>query len=396
MKKLSTKIENMKESPLLEFDRKIKESLNENKYPWDKAIFMNIGQPDFPTPDVIKNSMRNELEKNGNNFYIPVTGLDILKKRIAAYLKKTHGIDYDPNMIVITNGAKEALWLALCALVENNDEIIIIAPYWPTYIEDVVLVDGKPVVVNSRDDFHLDLAAIESAITERTKAVMINTPNNPSGIVYARNELEKLAEIAEKYDVYLISDEVYGTLVYGAEFCSMGGIEKVRERTIVANGFSKSDSVTGFRMGYLIAPNKKIAGAIQSIKSNTTGNTCSFMQYAFASAIENIKELTDSEEKMRVDFEKRGLILNKGLREAGMEVNPIKGAFYIFAKMPLEFSDLTSVKFSHLLFRKTGIVVSPGELFGEKYKHWIRFSFASSMEDIKETVKRIKEFLKTG
>lgn len=437
MKKLSVNVQKMKPSPLLEFDKTIKKLLSEKIYPWGKPIFMNIGQPDFSIPEILRESLAEEIKKEGNNFYLPVAGLDTLKNGIAAYLKKTQGVDFDPNMMVITNGAKEAIYLSLSVLVGNEeeknvildilainehllageepteemkeklilaqqdlrDQVIAIAPFWPSYEQIVPLVNGNFVVVNSPEDFHLDLDAIETAITKRTKAIIINTPNNPSGIVYIREELEKLAEIAKKHDVIIISDEVYSTLIYGDQgFCSMGSIEKARDRTIVVNAFSKSDSVTGFRIGYLIAPNKEILDAVLKIKSNSTGNTDSFMQYAFARALseKNVEGLIASEKEMKADFEKRGGMLSKGLREIGIGVSSIKGAFYVFAPIPAKYSHMTSVEFTTMLAKKTGVVVSPGEYFGGKYNKHIRFSFASSTGDIKEAVMRMKEFLKTG
>lgn len=437
MKELSANVQKMKPSPLLEFDKTIKKLLSEKVYPWGNPIFMNIGQPDFSIPEILRESLVEEIKKEGNNFYLPVAGLGAMKKGIVAYLKKTQGVDYDSDKVIVTDGAKEAIYLSLLALVGNEeeknmikdllainehllageelteemkeklilarqdlrDQIVVIAPYWPTYVEVLALVGGNPVIVNSRENCHLDLDAIEAAITKKTKAIIINTPNNPSGIVYTREELEKLAEIAQKHDIIIISDEVYGTLIYGDQkFCSMGGIEKARNRTIVVNGFSKSDSATGLRMGYLIAPNKKTLDAVLKIKSNSTGNTCSIMQYAFARALseENVGKLIASEKEMRTDFEKRGEALSKGLREIGIEVSSIKGAFYVFAPIPTGYSHMTSAEFATMLAKKIGVVVSPGEYFGEKYNKHIRFSFASSMGDIKEAVKKMKEFFKTG
>ena len=389
MKNFSQRIENINESPLTRWDSEIKKAMENN----GNIISLNSGQPDFDVPSVIKEEIvkvANQSDGKRNNSYVLVQGTKEARKVVSLFQKKVFGLDYRPEEIILTNGAKEGIFLSLGALIDPGDEVVLIAPYWSTYQEIINFFGGKSVVISTNKDFHLDIEKIENAVTKKTKAVIINSPNNPSGAVYTKEELGQLAEIVRRYDLYVISDEVYGTIRYGdMDYCSIASLEGMRNRTVIVNGFSKSFSMTGYRLGYTFS-SSEIAEAMLRIKSNSTGNTNSFFQAVIANALlDHFDELVVSYKRMRNEFEKRKNFLCKELDELGVEYANPEGAFYVFAGIPDRLG-MNSEEFSKYLLDKLGIAVAPGIFFGKDFDSYIRISFASSMEDIREVIRRIK------
>ncbi len=389
MKNFSQRIENIKESPLTRWDSEIKKAMRNN----GNIISLNSGQPDFDVPSVVKEKIikvANQPNGEGNNFYISVQGSEEVRKAISLFQKEVFDLDYLSEEIILTNGAKEGIFLSLGALIDPGDEVILVAPYWSTYREIINFFGGKVAVVSTNKDFHLDIEKIESTVTKKTKAVIINSPNNPSGAVYIKKELEQLAEIARHHNLYVISDEAYGTIRYSdIDYCSIASSEGMKDRTIIVNGFSKSFSMTGYRLGYTFS-SVEIAKAMLKIKSNSTGNTNSFFQAVIANALlDHFDELVVSYESMRKEFEKRKNFLCKELDELGVEYVDPEGAFYVFVRIPSK-SGMNSEKFSKYLLNNLGIAVAPGIFFGDDFDSYIRISFASSIENIKEATRRIK------
>lgn len=387
MKVLSQRVENINGSLLTEWDLIVK---NEGT----GIVRLNAGQPDFNIPSVIAEAIEKTVRTEGNNFYTPVGGTEEIRKAISLFQKEVFHMDYDSEEIILTNGAKEGLFISLGALVDHGDEVIIVAPHWSTYLEAVIFFGGNSVVVNTDKNFHLDIAEIKKAITSKTKAIIINTPNNPTGAVYTEDELKRLAEIAIANDLYVIADEIYATITYDTEQFSIASIPEMKYRTLLINGFSKNSAITGDRIGYL-SSSAAIINAVLKIKSNSTGNTNSLFQAALSEVISgHLPELKNSFKYMNEEFQKRRELLCAGLSELGMEYHYPEGAFYVFARIPESFS-LKSKEFSEYLLNKAKVALSPGIFFGENYDEYVRVSFSSSKEDIKEALNRIKKIFDT-
>lgn len=391
MKNLSQRTIDIEESPLTEWDSRVKKTVNRKG-----VVLLNAGQPDSDIPPVVREEIGEVVSEGGNNSYVSVGGTEEVRKVISLFQKRIFGSDYCSEETILTNGAKEGIFFSLGVLTNPGDEIIIIAPYWPTYWEIINFFEGKPVVVNTNEDFHLDIKKIEDAVTAKTKAIIINSPNNPSGAVYTKEELKQLAEIVSRYDLYVISDEIYGTIRYGnANHYSIASLEGMKERTIVVNGFSKSLSTTGYRLGYTLS-SAEITEAMLKIKSNSTGNTNSLFQKVIVNILSDsfgcFDKLTASTERMREEFERRKNFLSQELDKLGIEYTNPEGAFYIFAKIPEKF-EMKSKEFAEYLLGEVGVAVTPGIFFGNDFDGYIRISFASSMRDIEEAIKRIKEII---
>lgn len=388
MKALSKTLDKIEESPLTRFDSQVKK----RKLAGEDIIALNVGQPDFDPPKEIQIAIGRMSVEKGCNFYTPVSGTEEARYAISLYHERMFGVHYDPKSIVLTNGAKEAVALAIGAIVGPGDEAILIAPYWSTYKELVILSGGKPVVVDSKKDSHLDFKRILSAITRKTKAIIINSPNNPSGAVYSKKELARLVNAAVKNDLYIISDEIYNTILSENDYTPCAAIRGAAERTVTINGFSKSASVTGYRLGYAASDNSDIIAGINKIKSNFSGNVNSFFQEVLCEV--NINQFDDfklSIENMKKEFMKRGCYLRDELACLGFECGKLEGSFYVWCKIP-EKIKMNSSEFSeHML--GYGVAITPGIFFGESYGDHVRISFAASMKSLEEAIKRMKKAL---
>lgn len=349
------------------------------------------GEPDFETPEHIKAAAQKALYENFTK-YTACAGILELREAIAHKFQKENGLDYAANEIVVSCGAKQSCFNAIMACVTEGDEVIIPAPYWLSYPEMVRLAGGEPVIVETTqaNNWKMTAQEFEQAMSPRTKMVIINSPGNPTGSVYTKEELRAIAEVAADEEILILSDEIYEHLVYdGAKHVSMASVTpEARDLTITVNGFSKAYSMTGWRLGYLGAP-KKIAQAIEAIQSHSTSNACSFAQRgALAALTESQQCVTD----MREEFNIRREYMFSRLTNIH-QITAIKplGAFYILADIS-KFG-MTSMNFADRLLSKANVAVIPGIAFGNDKT--IRLSYATGMDVIKEGLDRLENFCKT-
>ncbi|MDD3472478.1 MAG: pyridoxal phosphate-dependent aminotransferase [Syntrophaceae bacterium] len=354
------------------------------------VVGFGAGEPDFSTPIQIREAAKKSLD-NGETFYTPVGGSPQLKNAIIKRFRADYGLEYKPEHILVSCGAKHSLYNIFQAIINPGDEVLIPAPYWVSYPEMVSLSGGTPIIVPSyeKQNFEPDVAVLESLITQKTKALLVNSPSNPTGIMYSRKLLEALAALAEKYDLLVISDEIYDKLIYDkltfTPFASLPGMHK---RTITVNGVSKTYAMTGFRIGYLAAPVIEIVKAATDIQSQSTSNPCATAQ---AAAIEALSGPQDEVEKMRQIFEKRRNLMVDLVNDIPeLFVLSPQGAFYTFvntSKLNGKNGIKNSTDFANLLLEKYHVACVPGGPFGSE--DHIRLSFATSDQVIEEGIRRI-------
>ncbi len=353
-------------------------------------LSFSAGEPDFDTPQVIKDSAIAAIN-NGFTKYTAVDGIPELKAAVSAKLKRDNGLDYAPNQIIVSNGAKHSLFNLFQVTINEGDEVIIPSPYWVTYPELVMYSGGKVVEIETDDTsgFKITPEQLKSAITPKTKMLVLTTPSNPTGSVYSKEELEALADVLKGTDVLVASDEMYEKLVYDGEFTSAAAIsEDMYNRTITINGLSKSVAMTGWRFGYLAAKDTELIKAMKKLQSQSTSNICSITQKA---AITGLDGSADKEiEMMRQAFASRRDEAVKLLNEIdGISVVKPDGAFYLFVN--IKDIEKDSLKFSKALLEETGVAVVPGLGFGAD--GYFRFSFATDIESIRKGIQRIKDFI---
>lgn len=361
------------------------------------VIGFGAGEPDFNTPDYIIAAAKKALDE-GFTKYTPASGMPELKRAICKKFKEDNGLDYGENQIVVSSGAKSSLYHAIEALVEEGDEVLLPSPYWLTYPELIRLAGGKTVYVPARRENGYKVTAedLERACTPRTKCLIFNSPNNPTGAVYDEKEVAAIAAFAEKKGIWIIADEIYEKLVYGgAKHVSIATFgEAVKAHTVVINGMSKTYSMTGWRIGYLAAP-ADVAKAIGGMQSHTTSNACSISQYASVAALGGGAEFI---EKMTETFDARRKYMVRRLQAMKdvVCVEP-KGAFYAFVDVSGLYGGSFggekiegSVAFAEAALKK-GVALVPGAAFGDD--DCIRLSYAISLEDIKEGLDRLEEFI---
>ncbi|MBD3330954.1 aminotransferase class I/II-fold pyridoxal phosphate-dependent enzyme [Candidatus Peregrinibacteria bacterium] len=383
---ISELISNIAPSPTLSLNAKAKEMKNNGV----DVLNFAVGEPDMDTPGNIKEAAKKALDE-GHTKYTAAAGSIKLREAISKKFLNENGVNYSSSEIVAGSGAKPLLYAALLTLCNPGDEVILAAPYWVSYIELIKLCKAIPVFVEAKEEnrFMLKANDIEEKISDKTKILLINTPSNPTGAVITREELERIAELSKKHDLYVLADEIYEKLVYGVSHFSVAGIDDdQKNRTITVNGASKAYSMTGLRLGYLGA-STEIAKAVSNFLSNINGNPCSIVQEAFIEALEGPQ---DEVSKMRDEFEKRRNLFHEGLNKIdGITCTKPNGAFYLYANVSGKFSGEinTPSKFAEMLLDKTYIAVVPGEIFGT-IKH-VRFSYAASIETIEKCLGRLKE-----
>lgn len=363
------------------------------------VISFSAGEPDFNTPKNIINAAIKAME-DGNTKYTSVNGILQLREAICKKFKDDNGLEYNPSQIVVSTGAKQSLANTFLAILNPGDEVIVSTPYWVSYPELIKLADGKPVFVegDEKSNYKFTKENLEKAVTAKTKAIVLNTPNNPTGTIYNKEELEVIADFAKKYDIIIISDEMYEKLIYDNEnHISIASLSKdAYERTIVINGLSKSYAMTGWRIGYCAA-SEKIAKLMMSIQSHVTSNVCSITQYA---ALEALSGPQDEITKMINEFEKRrNYMINRIESIDNLSIVKPKGAFYIMINIEnclgkeINGKILNdSMEFCASLLENEKLAVIPGKAFG--LNNYIRVSYATSMEAIKEGLNRIESFIK--
>jgi aminotransferase len=355
------------------------------------VISLGIGEPDFVTPWNVRESAIYSLEE-GYTSYTSNKGLVELRRDIAKYLKRKHKLDYDPDdEILITVGVSEAFDLAIRAIVEHGDEVIIPEPYYVSYGPITTLTGGKPVYIRTdpNDGFKVSPGVIDKACTDKTKAMILNYPNNPTGASYSRQQLNAIAKVIEKRDLIMISDEIYCDLTYDFEHVPFATLPKMRERTVYLNGFSKSFAMTGWRIGYACGPAKVIA-AMTKIHQYTM--LCASIMSQMA-AQEALKSGERSVQEMKREYRRRREYTISRLNEIGLDCHKPEGAFYAFPS--IKKTGLSSMDFSKGLLKKENVAVVPGTAFGDSGEGCIRISYASNMDKIKEAMDRIERFVKS-
>ncbi|AWI04022.1 pyridoxal phosphate-dependent aminotransferase [Clostridium drakei] len=362
------------------------------------VIGFGAGEPDFNTPENIQNAAIGAI-KQGFTKYTAASGITELKEAIANKFYKDNGLKYNSSQIIISTGAKQCLANAFSATLNPGDEVIIPIPYWVSYPELVKLADGVPVFIETSEanNFKYDIKDLEKAITDKTKIILVNSPNNPTGTVYTKEELTAIAELAKKHDLIILSDEIYEKLIYGDEkHISIGSLsEDAYNRTITINGVSKTYSMTGWRIGYAAA-NEEIIKLMSSLQSHTTANPNSIAQYASVAALNGDEEQI---EKMVKEFRNRRDYMVKKINEIeNLSCTEPKGAFYVmmnisktFGKKSNECEIKDSLTFSQALLEKKKVAVIPGIGFG--MDNYVRLSYATSMDNIKSGLDRIEKFI---
>ncbi len=389
---LSKKAQSITPSLTLKIDAKSKKMKAEGL----DVIGFGAGEPDFDTPEYIKDAAKEALDK-GFTKYTAATGTPELKKAACKRYLDKYGLVYDAKNCVVSNGAKHSLFNVLQAILNPGDEVVIIKPFWLSYSELVKMADGVPVFAEAyeKDMFLPKPEAIEAAVTDRTKAIIVNSPSNPTGAVYDKELLEGIADIAKKHDLFIISDEIYDELVYGAEQTSIACIsEDAKTRTIIVNGMSKAYAMTGWRIGYILC-DERIVSVISGFQSNSTSNPCSIAQYASVAALANgEKELV---EMQRTFKNRRDLIY--GLIEdiPLLSCAEPQGAFYVFVNIgntigkSYKGKEITdALSFADILLAEKLVAVVPGTPFGAE--GYIRLSYACSEQSIDRGLARIAEF----
>ncbi len=355
------------------------------------VLSFSAGEPDFDTPEPIKEAAKKAIDE-GFTKYTAVDGIPELKEAIIGKLKRDNGLEYKPEHIIASNGAKQSLFNLTQALVDEGDEVIIPAPYWVTYPELVKYAGGKPIIIPTTQEsgFKITPEQLQNAITPKTKLLILTSPSNPTGAVYTKTELEALAKVLEGTDIWVASDEMYEKLVYGdTTFTSTASIsEDMYRRTLTINGLSKSAAMTGWRFGYLACPDVELVKAMKKLQSQSTSNVCSITQKA---AIPGLDGTIDPIiEHMRQAFEeRRDEAVQRFNAIDGLSVLSPDGAFYLFVNHQAITPD--SMKFAKELLEKEGVAVVPGAGFGSD--GYFRFSFATDLDTIKEGIARIERFV---
>lgn len=363
------------------------------------VIDLSVGEPDFPTPDNVKQAGKRAIDQNVTR-YTPSPGLPDLRKAIAEKLKRDNGVDYAPEEIIVSSGAKQSLYNVFMAILNEGEEVIVPAPYWVSYPHQVALAGGKPVILEANEGhgFRLTPAALESAITPKTKAVIINSPSNPTGAAYSGEELEALCSIAAEAGLVIIADEIYEKLVYDKfRFVSVASLGKqIKNQTVVINGVSKSHAMTGWRLGYAAGP-KEVIAAMNKVQSHSTSNASSVSQMA---AIEALRGPQTEVARMVVEFEKRRNFMVSAIRRLpGVSLVEPQGAFYVFPNVSAYYGKpggtgakiSNSAALAEFLMDAAHVAVVPGSAFGND--RCIRLSYATSMEKLQAAVARITKAL---
>ena len=390
---LSNKINDLPASATLTMAAKAREMKNEGI----DIIGLSLGEPDFNIPEYIKDAAIDAINDNYNS-YTPVDGYLDLKESISNKFKRDNNLNYNANQIVVSTGAKQSIANAVQALVKPGEEVILLAPFWVSYSAIVLMAEGIPKIITSdiSSDFKVDAEEIEKVINDKTKMIIINSPNNPSGSIFNFEELNKIASVLRKYpEIFVLSDEIYEHINYGVKHVSFASIAGMYERTITVNGIAKAFAMTGWRIGYLGAP-EWIAKACTKLQGQVTSGANCIAQKA------TIKALTESPKKINYmieEFQERRNMIIKLLSEIkGFKLNNPDGAFYVFPDISYYFGKKITGKiinsasdFAMIILEKAHVATVTGDAFGCPKN--IRISYAASQENIKEAVNRIKNLL---
>ena len=393
MEYLSDRVKALSVSQTLAMDQKSREL----KAKGIDIISLSLGEPDFNTPDYVKEAAKKAIDDNYSK-YPPVPGYTDLREAISKKFKEENGINYSPDQIIVSAGGKHSLINVILSIVNPGDEVIILAPYWVSYYDQIIIAEGKPVIVKAKleNDFKIKPEQLEAAITSKTRLIIFNSPSNPTGMVYDRKEMEKIARIVEKHEgVFLISDEIYEHIIFTGEHVSMASFDFIYNKVITVNGVSKGYAMTGWRIGYIGAP-LWIAKACNKLQGQFTSGVCSIAQRAALAAIQG---KGDSRQVMKAAFLRRRDLICGLLKEVeGVKIRIPLGAFYImpdisfyFGKSYGESKITNSDDFALYLLDKAQVATVGGDAFGAP--ECIRISYATSDELLIEAVKRIKRAL---
>jgi aspartate aminotransferase len=384
---LSARASRLKPSPTLAVTGKAKRLAQEGR----DIVSFAAGEPDFNTPEPVIDAAVRAL-RDGQTKYTPSAGTPALREAIAEKLRRENSVDAEAANIVVSCGAKHSVYNAMQVLIDPGDEVLLLAPYWPTYADQVVLAGGVPVIVDcaTNDGFQPDLDRLRAAVTPRTRMIVVNTPVNPTGAVFGREALKQIAALALRHDLWIVSDEIYERLVYDGEHQSLAALGKdVAERTVTVNGCSKTYAMTGWRIGYACAP-KEIAQAMSNLQDQVTSNPTSFAQ---AGALEALRMPDATIVAMRETFRRRRDAMLAGLREApGLAAATPHGAFYVFADARglLGRTGWDDCVLADRLLDEEGVAVVPGTHFGGPGH--VRLTYSASESDIVEGTARIVRF----
>jgi len=355
------------------------------------VISFSAGEPDFGTPQVIKDTAIKAINDDFTK-YTAVDGIPALKEAIAHKLKRDNGLEYAANQIIVSNGAKHSLFNLMQATIEESDEVIIPAPFWVTYPELVLYSGGIPVEIETQDEsgFKITPEQLKAAITPKTKMLILTTPSNPTGAVYSEKELVALGEVLKGTDILVASDEMYEKLIYAGEFTSAAAVsEDMYQRTITINGLSKSVAMTGWRFGYMAAADTELIKATKKLQSQSTSNINSITQMAAITGLDGSAD-ADIEMMRKAFMERRDVAVDMFNKIEGLSVLKPDGAFYLFVNIKNLSND--SLTFCKRLLEEAEVAVVPGVGFGSE--GYFRFSFATSMKNIEIGIKRIEAFVK--
>jgi len=356
----------------------------------EDVVSLGIGEPDFVTPLRIREAGIRSLEK-GYTHYSANAGMKQLREEISIYINKNYNLKYNPeDEILVTVGASEGIDLPLRAVLEDGDEVIIPEPSFVAYKGCVTACDGKPVILElkEKNNFKIIPSDLEKLITSKTKIVIIPFPNNPTGSVMTKEELKGIVEVLKDKNILILSDEVYSKLTYGFEHTSLASFDEIKDKVIYINGFSKSHAMTGWRLGYICC-NKDLLKHMLKIHQYSLMSSPTIAQHA---AIEALKNSEDDVNEMVKEYDKRRMFLVNGLRKIGLSCFEPEGAFYVFPN--ITSTNLTSEEFCERLLEEQRVLVVPGTAFGESGEGFIRATYASSLENIEEALKRMEIFIK--
>ena len=368
--------------------RAVMEKATKMQQAGEKVIHLEIGRPDFDTPKKIKDAAYESLNA-GHVFYTSNYGTPVLRKEIAKWENEHHNVNYETSEVLVTVGVGEATYASMAAFLEEGDEVLVPNPVWLNYIHVPSSLGATPVTYSLKEenDYQIDFEELESKITEKTKMIVVVNPSNPTGGIFSRKTLEKLSEIAIRNDLLVVSDEIYSQLVYdGAEHVSIASIPGMKERTITLGGFSKAYSMTGWRLGYMCAPEGIISACVR-VHQYTITCASSFVQDA---AIVALNECADDVEAMRQEYQRRKDFMVKALNDIdGISCNNPQGAFYIFVNV--KSLGMTSMEVAEYLLEHAKVALVPGSAFGSEGEGYLRISYACGYEDLQEATKRIRE-----
>ena len=378
MKKISNLIENMKPSGIREFFNYASER--------PEIVSLGVGEPDFVTPRPIIEAAKKSLDE-GKTFYTSNQGLPSLRRRISDYLSRRFDIHYDADEMILTAGSSQGILAAMMAIINPGDEIIVTEPTYICYVPDIEMCGGKAVVIplSSDNEYKLTPDILKKYITKNTKAIFLSYPNNPTGAIMTKEELEAIAPIILENDLYVISDEIYAELTYGSRHCSIASFEGFKERTILISGFSKAFAMTGWRLGYVCAP-KAILDQILKIQQYMMLSAPTTAQYGARAALDVC--IPDMEDMVK-EYNRRREYLLKSFKELGIDCFDARGAFYLFPS--IKKFGMSSRDFCLKLLHEHNVLVVPGTAFGDSGEGYIRISYATSMERLKIFIETLKK-----